>query len=278
MLGHFSLTDEFHNWHMIVDYVLNETDAPLWITEIGINHPPMEKDEKARRILRYVDQLPADRVPGVAIFALASGSRWPQYEMTEAMIPVFADRQNCWYFVATGSWVCDQFLDYWIEFGGLPIFGYPIVDAFVDDSGQQVQYFERFRFEHHPGVWPEKHDVLLGHLGWWLADGHRDHAEFQSVQPDVDCFYFPQTGHNLCDEFLEYWIEFGGLPIFGYPISRRFVEDGVDVQYFERARFEHHPGVWPERFDVLQGLLGVERFAQEQSTEPASLPRPDVSE
>lgn len=52
----------------------------------------------------------------------------------------------------------------------------------------------------------------------------------------------------------------GGLAIFGYPISEEFVEGDLVVQYFERARFEWHPGAWPERYDVLLGRLGVERL------------------
>jgi len=32
------------------------------------------------------------------------------------------------------------------------------------------------------------------------------------------------------------------------------------VQYFERARFEWHPGSAPGRFDVLLGRLGAEEL------------------
>ena len=38
------------------------------------------------------------------------------------------------------------------------------------------------------------------------------------------------------------------------------MENGVAVQYFERTRFEHHPGAWPENFDILQGRLGAEQL------------------
>ena len=54
--------------------------------------------------------------------------------------------------------------------------------------------------------------------------------------------YFPQTGHWLGHGFLHYWSQFGDLPTFGYPISEEVVENGLTVQYFERARFEWHPG------------------------------------
>lgn len=59
--------------------------------------------------------------------------------------------------------------------------------------------------------------------------------------------YFPQTGHTLRGSFLDYWNKHGALSQFGYPITEEFMEaDGPDnkslqVQYFEKAKFEHHP-------------------------------------
>jgi hypothetical protein len=52
---------------------------------------------------------------------------------------------------------------------------------------------------------------------------------------------FPQTGYDVWDEFRDYWRRFGGVLIFGYPISEARMEGGRKVQYFERARFEWHP-------------------------------------
>ncbi len=52
---------------------------------------------------------------------------------------------------------------------------------------------------------------------------------------------FPETGHDLWSEFRDYWRRFGGLPIFGYPITEARMEGGLRVQYFGRARFEYHP-------------------------------------
>jgi hypothetical protein len=269
MLGHYSLTNEYHGWHEIVDYVLETTETDIWLTEIGINHPPMSKSQKAERILEYVDTLPADRVGGVAVFTLGQGTEWPQYEITESMVPIFADRTDCWFFSATGEFLCGPFLQYWQHHGGLAIFGYPITAEEPGGEGETVQFLERSRFEWHPGVWPEQYDVLLGHLGRELIGDRGDERPFQRVarlpEPGEDCIYFEATRHHLCDEFLDYWNEFGGLPIFGYPLSQPFVEDGHLVQYFERARLEYQPGVWPERFDVLQGLLGVQAVRDSDS-------------
>jgi len=83
--------------------------------------------------------------------------------------------------------------------------------------------------------------------------------------PPPTTIYFPQTGHSISHGFLRYWQQFGGLPIFGYPITEEYTDPqtGLVTQYFERARFEWHPGAWPSHFDVELGLLGTE-LAQQQ--------------
>jgi hypothetical protein len=74
------------------------------------------------------------------------------------------------------------------------------------------------------------------------------------------CLYFVATFHNMCGPFAQYWEANGGLKLFGYPLTETFLQDGVDVQYFERTRLEHHPDAWPENFDILQGRLGAEQL------------------
>ncbi len=67
--------------------------------------------------------------------------------------------------------------------------------------------------------------------------------------------YFPETGHNVCDQFLVFFTSRGGAEIFGYPITEQFVENGRLVQYFQRVRMEHHPEL-PPAYHVQLGLLG----------------------
>jgi hypothetical protein len=77
-------------------------------------------------------------------------------------------------------------------------------------------------------------------------------------QPPTACDvvrYFPETGHNVCDQFLDFFEAHGGIEIFGYPITEWFVENGRLVQYFQRTRMEHHPEL-PPRYEVQLGLLG----------------------
>lgn len=80
--------------------------------------------------------------------------------------------------------------------------------------------------------------------------------------------YFPQTGHTLRGVFLDYWNKHGGLPQFGYPVTEEFVEgEGADnkplqVQYFERNRFELHPEHKGTPDEVQLGLLGTQVATQ----------------
>lgn len=79
-------------------------------------------------------------------------------------------------------------------------------------------------------------------------------------QPDNACRYFSETQHKVCLGFRAFYESHpDALQLFGYPISEEFVRksDGLTVQYFERARFEWHPGCG-QPFDVELGLLGAE--------------------
>ena len=73
--------------------------------------------------------------------------------------------------------------------------------------------------------------------------------------------YFHETGHHVGAPFLDYWRKNGALAIYGYPLTEPLSEVSPDdgktytVQYFERARFEHHPEN-KAPYDVLLGQLG----------------------
>ena len=55
------------------------------------------------------------------------------------------------------------------------------------------------------------------------------------------------------------WRAWGGLDIFGLPLTGPItLDNGMVVQYFERARFEFHPENRGTRYAVLLGLLSVE--------------------
>jgi hypothetical protein len=69
--------------------------------------------------------------------------------------------------------------------------------------------------------------------------------------------YFSQTAHFLRGAFLTYWQTHGATPVLGLPITEPIVEDGLAVQYLERARLEYHPEIADPRGRVLLTRLGV---------------------
>ena len=172
----------------------------------------------------------------------------------------------------TGFTVAATFQSFYDQSGGLPVFGYPIGPP-VLERAQLAQYFERQRFEAHPEHTGTPYAVELGRLGYDNAQSGNLLATlpFQPVDAPApsspNCQFFPQTGHSLCNGFRDYWhahgLDFGdpgisdreSLALFGYPISQEFQQNGVTVQYFERARFEYHPEN-PAPYDIELGLLG----------------------
>uniref|UniRef100_A0A7C3APJ9 Uncharacterized protein n=1 Tax=Thermorudis sp. TaxID=1969470 RepID=A0A7C3APJ9_9BACT len=123
--------------------------------------------------------------------------------------------------------MCHGFRAYWEQFGGLALFGYPLTDEFVDpEAGIVTQWFERARFEWHPGGYPERHDVLLGLLGrelvaaWESTDPSFPSGPFIPVGPNPGCLHFAETGHNLCGGFRAYWERFGGWRCSAIPSAR----------------------------------------------------------
>jgi hypothetical protein len=73
------------------------------------------------------------------------------------------------WFEATGHTLRLGFRAHWQATGGLPVYGYPISEEFVevnpiDQRPYSVQYFERHRLEWHPDL-PAEYRVSLGLLG-----------------------------------------------------------------------------------------------------------------
>ncbi len=164
------------------------------------------------------------------------------------------------YFAETGHTLKDTTLRYWNKFGGLAQFGFPLTEEFTelneaDNKEYTVQYFERARFELHPENAGTDYEVLLGLLGRLY---HATDAPIKAIDGQR---FFAETGHNLSGPFRAYWEAYGGLFIYGLPLTEEFKEksktDGKEytVQYFERARFEYHPEN-TGKSQVLLGLLG----------------------
>jgi polysaccharide biosynthesis protein PslG len=217
------------------------------------------------------------QTPAATPSAAATQTETPAAQPTAT--PISGDR----YFQETGFNVPPVFVKYWDAHGGLPIFGFPISEArnernLADGKQYLVQYFERNRFEYHPELEGTPHEVLLGLLGVELTRG-RTFPTVQAFTESPSRVYMEPTGHSLGEPFLSYWKQYGGLEIFGYPISEPFQEvNSVDgntylVQYFERNRFEFHPEN-KAPYDVLLGLLGKDFMELQESINPWGPPIP----
>jgi spore germination protein len=120
---------------------------------------------------------------------------------------------------------------------------------------------------------------LAGYGSWRL--GHEDPEVWTVVSalknpadpvgPDAagpSGIYFPETGHTMSNPFTGFWDAYGGLMIFGYPKTEPYLENAYSTQYYERARFEHHPEFAGTDWEVELGLLGREITAS-RGQEPA---------
>ena len=79
-----------------------------------------------------------------------------------------------------------------------------------------------------------------------------------SAAPASTSQLFSATGHTVSGVFLDAYYRLGGLPIIGYPITEPVMENGYQVQYFERERFEYHPENAGTAYEVLLSRLGYE--------------------
>jgi len=169
---------------------------------------------------------------------------------------------RCEYFVETRHYVCDAFLDFYRARGGAELFGYPITEAFDDPVlGLRVQYFQNFRMEWHPynkDPYKVQLGLLVDELGRTFPRARPEQIPRHNSHLH---HYFPETGHVVSYSFLDYFRAKGGIDIFGYPRSEFMYEDGLIVQYFQRARMEWHPEYSPPRMRLTPlGQIYVERF------------------
>lgn len=85
---------------------------------------------------------------------------------------------------------------------------------------------------------------------------------------DEEGNFFEETGYWVSGVFWDYFRTRGGLEIFGYPVSDPFWDQGLLVQYFQKARMEWHPNN-PDPYKVQLGLLGEElKYRQPGVPEP----------
>ncbi len=163
----------------------------------------------------------------------------------------------------TGKTIQGAFLEHWQATGGLAGSGFPITDVFesVGSDGRtyQTQCFERRVFEFHPENADCRHHVLGRHLGRQdLARRHGDSPPWGEPPSTDDIGRRDEvTGKFMSRRMLAHWEQNGGLEENGRPLTDEVEEDGLRVQYFERAVFEYHPENAPPH-DIQGRLLGWE--------------------
>lgn len=105
---------------------------------------------------------------------------------------------------------------------------------------------------------------VIGHqeVDWTACPGTLQtefvHKYREDVRPVADGMFFEQTGKFVGHGFWRFWRENGGIRIFGLPLTDEHEENGITVQYFERARFEWQPAIADNPHGVVLGLVGTE--------------------
>ena len=239
----------------------------------------------------------------VLVATLASVVAWPQPSAAQSQVADTFPPYQARYFGETGHSAVNWFLESWKNTpNALFVLGFPISQPFIEESftnpGQfyRVQYFERAVLEEHPANFGQQGNrfYVLGRLmGRELAKGREGEPAFQRVGNPGDGTWFGETGHTLRNSpapFRDFWVNNGGLDVFGYPLSEQFQEvnqaDGKTywVQYFERQRMEWHPEQSNPNYRILLGLLGNEYRDRFHKNNPAfnltgaanALPRPFI--
>ncbi len=215
-------------------------------------------------------------------------------------LPPFTAR----YFQETQHNAMNSFYETWKRTpNALFVLGYPISEPFIEQSFTEpgvyyrVQYYERGVLEEHPENAGTKFYILGRLMGNKLIEGRENEEPFRPVGDPGDGTYDSLSQHTLRDgpaPFRSFWLNNGGLDVFGRPKSEQFQErnqatgETYWVQYFERQRMEWHPNETDPKYRILLGLLGNEyrdanhrgngAFSPAQPVSPPSQPAPPSGE
>lgn len=163
--------------------------------------------------------------------------------LSAAIYKYFNDQppQPLRYFPTTTQFIASPFLQVWNTYRGAETLGNPLGPEQAV-GGYRVQWFERGRLGLPAGD-PTADRVEMGNLGLEALDGRT--FDPQPDPHDPAKLWFQATGQVLDGAFLDYWQTYGGVRLFGNPLSPVLSEavpgaGSLPVQYFERARFELH--------------------------------------
>ncbi|HET8630695.1 MAG TPA: hypothetical protein VFL91_25030 [Thermomicrobiales bacterium] len=165
--------------------------------------------------------------------------------------PASAGNADAAYFPETGHGLDGVFLAYWQANGGLPVFGYPISEAFIETSPTDgkpylVQYFERNRFEYHPEHAGTPYEVELGLLGRQDADarGLAGRGPFAALyQRNLALNWHRQMTDDWCDPAdIQSWTE--------YLTGTRFPDDTAIQSRIWDFELSHNLGYTVDQWDA----------------------------
>lgn len=192
------------------------------------------------------------------------------------------------YFPFTGHMLTSPFQLYFLQHGGVAVFGDPIDDAhpYSGPGGGLTQDFQNDRMRTHPLFAGSPYAIEVVPTGQHFARG-ANYRPFRPIAPPAsntpDVTYFPQTGHSVSGVFLKAFNADGGIQIFGYPRTEAFTQNGQLVQWFQRAEFQYFPQYAGTSYAVQFALLGTELTAgrifpkSPPPTAPTPSPTPSAS-
>ncbi len=157
----------------------------------------------------------------------------------------------------------------WRSWGAERLWGVPIAPARADGRGGWSQLFENGLLEYHPERSAGTSVVQIALLGRdWLGD--------RVVVPDEPGTgrYFAETRHAIDGPFAQLWEIYGGLPVFGLPLTGE--EPGTDeagqpivTQTFERTQMMRPAGS-SDMASITLRPLGRLRWAQNDARTPVT--------
>lgn len=139
------------------------------------------------------------------------------------------------YFAQTGHNLGKPFLDVWLQFGGLDVFGAPLSELrYITDLNESHQTFETMNFRFDPDQAPGLQVLGLALEDRVVASVAND-ARRQPGEIVGDGVVDPVTGFEVREPILSFWNAAGGQQLLGSPRSVAFSHDQVTTQVFDNA-------------------------------------------
>jgi hypothetical protein len=149
------------------------------------------------------------------------------------------------YFAETGHNLKGPFLTRWQSAGGKDVLGVPLSeDRFAENIGV-VQTFETVTLIFDPALsapWDVQAQHMPNSVRRELAPASARRSVTGCRGGGGNCRFFAESGHTISGRIASFWDSHGDLPIFGYPTTEPFKEEGtgITLQVFERAVLEDH--------------------------------------